>query len=144
MVYNAMKLFMEVNPQLFDECSHDYTETQSSAPARQRARNAKWEQLSQQAKARQNGRIQSMKAGLGVQTGLAAPTGNIGPTIATQLEVHEGPAPIRGSYASASESDANTGGLSHERLHQFESMNITEEAEEGLAPGVTSNNSNTS
>jgi serine/threonine-protein phosphatase 2A regulatory subunit B' len=28
MVYNAMKLFMEVNPQLFDDCSHDYAESQ--------------------------------------------------------------------------------------------------------------------
>jgi len=136
MVYNAMKLFMEVNPQLFDECSHDYTETQSSAPARQRARNAKWEQLSQQAKARQNGRIQSMKAGLGVTTG------SIGPTVATQLEVHEGPAPIRASYTS--ESDAHGDGLSHERLHQFESMNITGEAEDGPAPVGTLNNLNNS
>ena len=29
MVYNAMKLFMEVNPQLFDDCSHDYAESQT-------------------------------------------------------------------------------------------------------------------
>ncbi|KAJ5223360.1 hypothetical protein N7468_007902 [Penicillium chermesinum] len=31
MVYNAMKMFMEINPQLFDECSHDYTEHQNGA-----------------------------------------------------------------------------------------------------------------
>ena len=33
MVYNAMKLFMEINPQLFDDCSHDYTEHQNNAEA---------------------------------------------------------------------------------------------------------------
>ena len=49
MVYNAMKLFMEINPQLFDECSHDYTELQNSAEARQAARKSKWEQLAAQA-----------------------------------------------------------------------------------------------
>lgn len=47
MVYNAMKLFMEVNPQLFDECSQDYTEQQSNAPAVKANREAKWDRLSQ-------------------------------------------------------------------------------------------------
>lgn len=45
MVYNAMKLFIEVNPQLFDECSHEYTETQNNAEARKRERQAKWDNL---------------------------------------------------------------------------------------------------
>ena len=40
MVYNAMKLFMEINPQLFDDCSHDYTEHQNNAEAREQAREA--------------------------------------------------------------------------------------------------------
>ncbi|KAK3679897.1 serine/threonine-protein phosphatase 2A 56 kDa regulatory subunit delta isoform [Recurvomyces mirabilis] len=47
MVYNAMKLFMEVNPQLFDECSHDYTEQQNNAEAVKQNRQAKWDRLSQ-------------------------------------------------------------------------------------------------
>ena len=47
MVYNAMKLFMEVNPQLFDECSHDYTEQQNNADAIKANRQAKWDRLSQ-------------------------------------------------------------------------------------------------
>jgi len=50
MVYNAMKLFMEINPQLFDDCSHDYTELQSTADQRQAARQAKWDKLAEQAK----------------------------------------------------------------------------------------------
>ena len=50
MVYNAMKLFMEINPQLFDDCSHDYTELQSTADQRQQARQEKWDQLAEQAK----------------------------------------------------------------------------------------------
>lgn len=49
MVYNAMKLFMEINPQLFDDCSHDYTEHQNTAEAREQARESKWAALAQQA-----------------------------------------------------------------------------------------------
>lgn len=55
MVYNAMKLFMEVNPQLFDDCSHEYTESQNSAEARKRERLAKWDKLAGLAKQMQNG-----------------------------------------------------------------------------------------
>ncbi|KAE8354212.1 transcription-associated protein [Aspergillus coremiiformis] len=55
MVYNAMKMFMEINPQLFDECSHDYNERQNSAEQRERARKERWEKLAAQAKDRQNG-----------------------------------------------------------------------------------------
>ena len=54
MVYNAMKLFMEINPQLFDECSHDYTEMQNTAEQRTQARKSKWDQLAQQANQRRN------------------------------------------------------------------------------------------
>lgn len=50
MVYNAMKLFMEINPQLFDECSNDYTENQSTAEQRQLTRQHKWDVIAQQAK----------------------------------------------------------------------------------------------
>ncbi|KAK5441994.1 serine/threonine-protein phosphatase 2A 56 kDa regulatory subunit delta isoform [Exophiala xenobiotica] len=57
MVYNAMKLFMEINPQLFDECSHDYNEMQNTAGDREKARQAKWEKLTEQAN--------KMKSGLG-------------------------------------------------------------------------------
>jgi serine/threonine-protein phosphatase 2A regulatory subunit B' len=49
MVYNAMKLFMEINPQLFDDCSHDYTELQNSAEKREQARQSKWDRLAEQA-----------------------------------------------------------------------------------------------
>lgn len=42
MVYNAMKLFMEINPQLFDDCSHEYTEQQNTASAREAMRERKW------------------------------------------------------------------------------------------------------
>ena len=51
MVYNAMKLFMEINPQLFDDCSHDYTEHQNNAEARVAARESKWKALADQASA---------------------------------------------------------------------------------------------
>jgi serine/threonine-protein phosphatase 2A regulatory subunit B' len=66
MVYNAMKLFMEVNPQLFDDCSHDYAESQNNADQRQQSRQSRWDKLAELAKAKQNGRIEPK---------LAAPTG---------------------------------------------------------------------
>ena len=57
MVYNAMKLFMEINPQLFDDCSHDYNEHQNNADKREQARKDKWARLQSQA--------DKMKEGLG-------------------------------------------------------------------------------
>jgi serine/threonine-protein phosphatase 2A regulatory subunit B' len=50
-----MKLFMEVNPQLFDDCSHDYAESQNNAGQRQQTRQDKWDKLAKLAEARQNG-----------------------------------------------------------------------------------------
>lgn len=52
MVYNAMKLFMEINPQLFDDCSHDYTEQQNSAAEREALRERKWAALGERANQR--------------------------------------------------------------------------------------------
>lgn len=52
MVYNAMKLFMEINPQLFDDCSHDYNEQRDTADEREKARQNKWDQLALQASQR--------------------------------------------------------------------------------------------
>ncbi|ORY03304.1 phosphatase 2A regulatory B subunit-domain-containing protein [Clohesyomyces aquaticus] len=57
MVYNAMKLFMEVNPQLFDDCSHDYAESQNNAGERQQSRQDRWDKLTKLAEARQNGKL---------------------------------------------------------------------------------------
>ncbi|KAF2826828.1 protein phosphatase 2A regulatory B subunit [Ophiobolus disseminans] len=57
MVYNAMKLFMEVNPQLFDDCSHDYAESQNNASQRQQSRQDRWDKLAKLAEDRQNGTL---------------------------------------------------------------------------------------
>jgi serine/threonine-protein phosphatase 2A regulatory subunit B' len=62
MVYNAMKLFMEVNPQLFDDCSHDYAESQNQATERQQARQSRWDELAKIAEARKNGTLDTLKA----------------------------------------------------------------------------------
>lgn len=59
MVYNAMKLFMEVNPQLFDDCSHDYAESQNHAQERAQKRESRWEKLAKIAEARKNGTLVS-------------------------------------------------------------------------------------
>ncbi|KAL4955402.1 protein phosphatase 2A regulatory B subunit [Aspergillus filifer] len=55
MVYNAMKMFMEINPQLFDECSHEYNERQNSSDLREKARQTRWEKVAERAVQRQNG-----------------------------------------------------------------------------------------
>lgn len=52
MVYNAMKLFMEINPQLFDDCSHEYTEQQNTAAAREAERERKWAAITEAANQR--------------------------------------------------------------------------------------------
>jgi serine/threonine-protein phosphatase 2A regulatory subunit B' len=57
MVYNAMKLFMEINPQLFDECSQEYNEHQNGAEEREKARRRRWELLTEQADKRKKGLI---------------------------------------------------------------------------------------
>jgi serine/threonine-protein phosphatase 2A regulatory subunit B' len=55
MVYNAMKMFMEINPQLFDECSHEFNEHQNTAERREKARTDRWDTIEQQARDRKNG-----------------------------------------------------------------------------------------
>lgn len=47
MVYNAMKLFMEMAPQLFDECTQHYHEMQNTATAREQDRQERWNRLKQ-------------------------------------------------------------------------------------------------
>ncbi|KAI5854324.1 phosphatase 2A regulatory B subunit-domain-containing protein [Tricharina praecox] len=49
MVYSAMKLFMEINPSLFDECTSDYAALQESAPQRQAERENIWKALEEKA-----------------------------------------------------------------------------------------------
>jgi len=49
MVYSAMKLFMEINPSLFDECTSDYAALQESAPQRQAERENLWKALEEKA-----------------------------------------------------------------------------------------------
>jgi serine/threonine-protein phosphatase 2A regulatory subunit B' len=40
-----------VNPQLFDDCSHEYSEQQNAMAEKQTARQARWDKLDQLAKA---------------------------------------------------------------------------------------------
>ncbi|KAI9886979.1 MAG: Serine/threonine-protein phosphatase 2A 56 kDa regulatory subunit delta isoform [Watsoniomyces obsoletus] len=50
LVYNAMKLFMEIDHELFEECTRRYTEMQDSAEQRQRERQSRWDVLAEQAR----------------------------------------------------------------------------------------------
>jgi serine/threonine-protein phosphatase 2A regulatory subunit B' len=49
MVYSAMKLFMEINPTLFDECTNEYTAIQEAAPQRLLERENVWKILEEKA-----------------------------------------------------------------------------------------------
>ncbi|CRG87526.1 Serine/threonine-protein phosphatase 2A 56 kDa regulatory subunit delta isoform [Talaromyces islandicus] len=55
MVYNAMKLFMDINPQLFDDCMQEYKEHQSGADEREKSRRQRWDLVVEQAEKRKNG-----------------------------------------------------------------------------------------
>lgn len=55
MVYNAMKLFMEINPQLFDECSEHYREHEATAEKTLEIRTANWAKIANWAKQNSNG-----------------------------------------------------------------------------------------
>jgi serine/threonine-protein phosphatase 2A regulatory subunit B' len=68
MVYNAMKLFMEINPQLFDDCSHEYTEQQNSAAAREALRERKWAALSEKANQQRESNSNGAANALSAQT----------------------------------------------------------------------------
>ena len=63
MVYNAMKLFMEINPQLFDDCSQDYNELQANAPVREEDRLSKWAKVQELADRSKNERARSSTNG---------------------------------------------------------------------------------
>ena len=57
MVYNAMKLFMEINPQLFDECSDQYRESEANAAQNLQNRKDKWNAVVDQARRNSNGEV---------------------------------------------------------------------------------------
>lgn len=80
MVYNAMKMFMEINPQLFDECSHEYNERMNGAEERERARLSRWDKLEEQAKERKNGVIPPAAAPT-APTAPAAPAVDVPPQV---------------------------------------------------------------
>ena len=50
-----MKLFMEINPQLFDECSDHYRENEATAAQTLQNRTAKWNTVAEWARQRSNG-----------------------------------------------------------------------------------------
>ncbi len=57
MVYNAMKLFMEINPGLFDECSENYRENEATAAQTLRNRTERWATVADWARQRTNGEV---------------------------------------------------------------------------------------
>lgn len=93
MVYNAMKLFMEVNPQLFDECSHDYTESQNNAEQIKQARQAKWDRLTELAQRMKSGLPPAASAHASAAPGAQSPlrTDDTDPLRLEQLRLQDEP-----------------------------------------------------
>lgn len=90
MVYNAMKLFMEVNPQLFDDCSHEYTESQNNADQRQRARQEKWDRLASLANSMKSGQPPSVPSNSNATQGATpARTDDTDPLRLEQLKLQD-------------------------------------------------------
>lgn len=126
MVYNAMKLFMEVDPQLFDDCSHEYTESQNNADQRSLKRQQVWDQIARQAKAQRNGRIDGrhdphsaaetmhvLKTHTPVLTPIRSEsTEQLGKENVSrgldELQIRDGPAPARSQTQSQSQSQIQT------------------------------------
>ena len=63
MVYSAMKLFMEVNPTLFDECSDQHRHEEDQSQKRRQTRDARWAQIEELAKQRQDAKAGRMSNG---------------------------------------------------------------------------------
>ncbi|KAI9891239.1 MAG: Serine/threonine-protein phosphatase 2A 56 kDa regulatory subunit delta isoform [Vezdaea aestivalis] len=105
MVYNAMKLFMEINPQLFDECSHEYTETQNSASQRSADRQSRWDAIAAQAKHAQSLKAQQQNGSL--STGTA---GSSRPKIGSPMRIDEEP--------PAAQTSTTTGGADLDAQNQ--------------------------
>ena len=51
LIYNALKLFMEMNQKLFDECTQQFKIEQKKEKEKQRKRIENWEKLEQLARA---------------------------------------------------------------------------------------------
>lgn len=149
MVYNAMKLFMEVNPQLFDECSHNYAEKQNSSPTAMEIRQSAWERVAREA---QSNMAAKRAKGAGASEGgvVSGPwqgstsshsheTSSKDKSIATfdqllPLTAGHGakmpPPPANGQMDGASEPDL----MSQERLGRLKDLSIHEDSIPGM-PG---------
>lgn len=95
MVYSAMKLFMEVNPALFDECSQVYTEETSNTEQKKQSRESRWERIAELARENQ-GNVGS--------TSKPAALESVDETTERlrefeKLQIHDGPAPAHGTPA---------------------------------------------
>ena len=107
MVYSAMKLFMEVNPTLFDECSNQYRDEEDQSYKRQQTRDAKWARLQELAQQRQ-----------GPKSGRTSANGNINSRLAASR-----------SPPIGDRSD----GLTHDQLRKFDQMRISDDAQAAKA-----------
>lgn len=51
MIFNAMKILSEIDPRLFDDCTHDYEIAQAMIEDRARQQKEKWKKLEAMAEA---------------------------------------------------------------------------------------------
>lgn len=123
MVYNAMKLFMEINPQLFDDCSHDYTELQSTAEAREKNRQSKWDRLQQLAQSRK-----SITTGPGAGTGTGTGPSSLPPsTVAASTSSSPPPPPPEGRPTSSRNTeDMDT--VTHDSQQRLNALKLQDES----------------
>ena len=143
MVYNAMKLFMEVNPSLYDQCYQNWMEAHDEKANKAQARKDKWDRLAA-AGARKRGQAN------GTTEHTTSPSAKLLPMTSRsgdKLE-HDAltvpgqayPTPAGSPSADSHSSDP----LGHERLSRFQDLSIQEASEPGRlgysqAPPLSSN-----
>jgi hypothetical protein len=141
MVYNAMKLFMEVNPGLYDQCYQTWVEAHTEKPTKEQIRNAKWDKLAAAAKTRGINGVSTtpQKAAqppslLPVTTSVGdkieSSTGEISPSTSAHSPSAPGAASSAGSVANVdgdeTTSQTQEGDPMHERLSRFHDLSIQE------------------
>lgn len=146
MVYNAMKLFMEVNPSLYDQCYQNWMEAHDEKANKIQARKDKWERLAAagaKKRSQANGTVDHTTSPSAI---LLPTTSGVGDKLdpsspdASAVLGHKSPSPAGSPSADSHSSDP----LGHERLSRFQDLSIQEASEPGRlgysqAPPLSSN-----
>jgi len=130
MVYNAMKLFMEVNPALYDQCYANWVEAHGEKPTKEQTRKAKWDKLAAAAKSRKpNGEIAGPQPTapadlLPVTTAMGDKIES--PTSSPTKDATDGETTTVDGVSTGPYEQTNSDPMAHGRLSRFQDLSIQE------------------